>query len=543
MSGFSRRALLATAGGLTAAPLARPALAQADARPALTVAVQKISNSNTLEPPREQSNVGFRLSGLYAEPLIDSDWLGDLRAVPGLATAWRRVDDRTVEFDLRPGVRFHDGREMMAEDVAFSFGERLYGQAGPGGTATGSRGTVLAGSAGREPPAEVVAVARRSYPGLERMEAIGPRTVRYVSALPDVTIEGRLAQNIGVVMSREAFSTADNWLAWARRPVGTGPYRIAEYRPDSSVTFEAHDAYWGGRPPARRIRFVEVPEASGRMNGLFAGEYDFACDIPPDQIAVVERNPRLEVLGSPVNNIRILGFDKSNPALADARVRQAMTLSVDRQAIVDALWAGRTAIPRGLQLENYGPMYLADWENQRFDPAEARRLLREANYNGQPIPYRLLRDYYVNQTANAQIMVEMWRAVGLNVVIEMKENSAQLVERGPGRGIRDWSNTSTFGDPVAGVLRNFGPNTDATLNGEWANPEFDLAAAELTASTEIPRRRALFRRMLEIVEREDPGVLVLHQAASFTAKRRDIAWRAAKGWPMDFRPGNLRVGA
>lgn len=538
---LTRRGALAAAG---AATLPRFAVGQGatgtDARPSLTVAVQKISNSNTLETPREQSNVGFRLSGLYAEPLIDTDWTGDLRPVPGLATAWRRLDDRTVEFDLREGVRFHDGTAMTAEDVVFSFGERLFGTQG----ATGAgRTSILAGTTGKEPPAEVVAVSRRTFPGLDRVEVAGPNTVRFRTARPDITLEGRIAQNLGVVLSRNAFAAADNWLAWARRPVGTGPYRIADYRPDHSLTFEAHDAYWGGRPPVRRLRFLEVPEVSGRINALFSGEADFACDIPPDSITVVERDRRFEVLGSPINNIRIMGFDKTHPVLADARVRRAMTHAVDRRAIVDALWAGRTQVPRGVQLENYGAMYLADWDNPRFDPAEARRLLREAGYRGQPIPYRLLNNYYVNQVSNAQILLEMWRAVGLNVQVEMRENFTQVTERTPGRGVRDWSNTSLFGDPVAGLLRSFGPGSEATLNGEWTNEEFDGVAEALTAATDVPRRRAHFRRLLEIVEREDPGLLVLHQAASFTAKRRDIAWRASKGWAMDFRSHNLRFGA
>ncbi|WP_376089342.1 ABC transporter substrate-binding protein [Roseomonas sp. CCTCC AB2023176] len=537
MSGITRRGALASAGALA---LPRIAIGQSDNRPSLTIAVQKISNSNTLETPREQSNVGFRLSGLYAEPLIDTDWTGDLRPLLGLATAWRRRDEHTVEFDLREGVRFHDGTPMTAEDVAFSFGERLFGTQGQSGE---GRSSILAGSAGREPPAEVVAVGRATFPNLAGIEVVGPRTIRYVTSRPDVTVEGRVGVNVGVILSRAAFAASENWLAWARRPVGTGPYRIADYRPDQSLTFEAHDEYWGGRPPVRRIRFVEVPEVSGRVAALFSGEVDFACDIPPDQITLVERNPRFEVLGSPINNIRIMGFDKTHPVLADARVRRAMTHALDRQAIVDTLWAGRTQIPRGVQLESYGPMYLRDWENPRYDPAEARRLLREAGYRGQPIPYRLLRDYYVNQVANAQVMVEMWRAVGLNVQIEMKENSSQLTERTPGRGIRDWSNTSTFGDPVAGILRSFGPRREAELNGEWTNEEFNRAADELVASTDMARRAALFRRMLEIVEREDPGLIVLHQAASFTAKRRDIAWRASKGWALDFRSHNLRFGA
>ncbi|WP_198370561.1 ABC transporter substrate-binding protein [Roseomonas rosulenta] len=537
MARITRRAALAAVATTT---LPHFALAQADQRPSLTIAVQKVSNSNTLETPREQSNVGYRLSGLYAEPLINTDWIGDLSARPGLATAWRRIDDRTVEFDLREGVRFHDGTLMTAEDVAFSFGERLFGT-GPEREA--GRASVLAGSVGKEPPAEVVAVARRSVPGLQGIEIVRPGVVRYVAATPDVTIEGRLQQNVGVVHSRAAFAAAENWLAWARRPVGTGPYRIAELRPDVSLTLESHDAYWGGRPPLRRIRFVEVPEVSGRVNGLFSGEFDFACDIPPDQVAVVERNARFEVLGSPINNIRIMGLDQTNPVLANPLVRRAITHAVDRRAIVDSLWSGRTAVPRGLQLENYGAMYLRDWANPRFDPAEARRLLRAANYRGEPITYRLLNNYYTNQVSNAQIVVEMWRAVGLNVQIEMRENFDQVTARTPGRGIRDWSNTSLFGDPVAGLLRSFGARTEAERNGEWTNAEFNRVSDALISSTDMAQRSALFRRLLEIIEREDPGYLVLHQAASFTAKRRDIAWRAAKGWPMDFGPNNFRLGA
>jgi peptide/nickel transport system substrate-binding protein len=437
-------------------------------------------------------------------------------------------------------VKFHDGSILTAEDIAFSFADRLFGTQG----ATGAgRTTILAGTATKEPPAEVIAVGRRTYPGLERVEVLDAQTVRFVNRMPDVTLEGRIAQSVGAIFSRAAFARSDTWLGWGRAPIGTGPYRIAEFRPDTLLVLEAHDEYWGGRPPARRIRFVEVPEVSGRLNGLFSGEYDFACDIPPDQITVVERNARFEVLGSPINNIRKLAFDKTHPVLADARIRRAMTHAIDRQVLVDALWAGRTKIPRGMQMESYGQMFLADWENPRFDPAEARRLLREANYRGQPIPYRLLNNYYTNQVANAQIMVEMWRTVGINVVIEMKENFAQVTERTPGRGVRDWSNTSVFGDPVAGLLRAYGPNTEAERTGEWASEAFNQASTALEAETDLNRRRELFRRVLTIVEREDPGYITLHHAAAFTAKRRNIEWRASSGWAMMFGPGNLRVGA
>jgi peptide/nickel transport system substrate-binding protein len=318
---------------------------------------------------------------------------------------------------------------------------------------------------------------------------------------------------------------------------------VTEFNPDRILVLDAFDGHWAGRPPIRRLRFVEIPEVSSRINALLSGEVDFACDIPPDQIATIERNPRFEVAGGIINNTRITVFDKTHAVLSNPLIRRALTHSIDRQAIIDALWGGRVNVPRGLNWEYYADMFIGEHEAPRFDLTEARRLLREANYRGEPIPYRALNNYYTNQVANAQIMVEMWRSVGINVAIEMKENFAQVTERTPGRGVRDWSNTSVFGDPVAGLLRAYGPRTEAERTGEWASDDFNQVSTALEAETDLARRRELFRRVLTIVEREDPGYITLHHAAAFTAKRRNIEWRASSGWAMMFGPGNLRVGA
>lgn len=530
---MQRRTLMASGA---AAALPRFAIGQGDGRPTLTVAVQKLSNSNTLEPLSEQSNPGYRASPLYAEGLIAPDWTGGLVPVPGLATGWRRVDERTVEFDLRPGVRFHNGDVLTAEDVVFSFGRRMSGgrqpAEGPGRDA-----------ARKDPPAEAVATARLAYPGLERVDVVREGVVRLVTSAPDPTLEGRIQQNIGVILSRRGFDDVPTWLAWARAPVGSGPYRVAEFRPDVSMTLEAHDTYWGGRPPARAIRMVEVPEVASRINALLSGEADFVCDLPPDQIAAVERNPRFEVVGSTINNIRVMTFDKSHPQLADARVRRAMTLAIDQRAIIEAIWAGRTKLPKGLQLEAYGEMFLRDWDVPRHDPGEARRLLREAGYRGAPIPYRLINNYYTNQFAGAQVMVEMWRAVGLNVVIEMRENWSQVYDGSTPRGINDDSSTALFNDPVSQIVRTFGPRSSFQRLGYWSHEEFNRLSGELETAASLDRRRATFRRMLDIAEREDPAYVVLHQAATFTAKRRDIAWRPSDAWALDFRGSNLTFPA
>jgi hypothetical protein len=137
-----------------------------------------------------------------------------------------------------------------------------------------------------------------------------------------------------------------------------------------------------------------------------------------------------------------------------------------------------------------------------------------------------------------QVLVEMWRAVGLNVQIEMKENWQQIFDTSSQRGIRDWSNSAAFNDPVSSLVNQHGPNGQQQQMGEWTNEEMNRLSVELETSTDRARRRAVFRRLLEIAEREDPAYTVLHQNATFTAKRKDIRWKASPAFAMDFRPGN-----
>ncbi len=544
MTSFTRRSALVSGTAATSLLiLPRFAIAQADNRPSITIAVQKVSNSNTLDPLREQSNVGERIFSTIWEGLIGRDLLNGLKPVAQLATAWRRIDDATVECDLRQGVKFHNGDEMTAEDIAFTFGpDRMFGDTKPSANPkTLPYSERIPGLGTKEVPPEVNAVARRSWPNLVKVEIVDKYKVRFINGSPDVTLEGRIQRNGSEIMNRRAFSESASYLAWARKPVTTGPYKIVEFKPDVSLTLEAHDEYWGGRPPVKRIRFVEIPEVSARINGLLAGEFQFACDIPPDQISQIEKNPAFEVLGGTILNHRETVFDKNFPALADPRVRRAFTHSIDRQAIVDSLWAGRTVVPKGLQWDYYGDMFIADWSVPAFDPELARKLLKEANYKGDPIPYRLLNNYYTNQNATAQVLVEMWKSVGLNVEINTKENWAQIMEPAPSRAVRDWSNSAPFNDPVASLVNSHGPNGQQQQIGEWTNVEFNTLSSELETSTDRARRKVVFRRMLEIAEREDPAYTVLHQNAVFTAKPKAIKWKSAPAFAMEFRAGNFSL--
>ncbi len=128
--------------------------------------------------------------------------------------------------------------------------------------------------------------------------------------------------------------------------------------------------------------------------------------------------------------------------------------------IVDKLWLGRTKVPPGLQFDFYGDMFVKGWTAPEYDLAKAKALVKQAGYAGDPIPFRVLNDYYTLQTADAQVLTEMWQQAGLNVQIEMKENWAQIWDPQGKRAIHDWSNSGTVqrsGIVAADAARAAGP--------------------------------------------------------------------------------------
>lgn len=530
------------------------AFAQADNRPVLRVAVQQIATTGTLSTLREQSNVGSRSFPMIYAGLIELERQGDLSLKPALAASWKRIDDRTVEIKLRKGAKFHNGDEVTADDVAFTFSaDYMFGNTKPmlaGKVANTIRTDANAqggqvATAKENPlalPPEVPAIARRLWPSLEQVKVVDRYTVRFINAVPDVTMEGRIARSGSEIISKKAFLAAKDWMSWARSPVAAGPFKVKELRPDNLLVLQAHDGYYGGKPPVREVRYQVVPEVSGRVNGLLSGEYDFVTDVPPDQIKTVEANPKFEVVGGPVLNHRIVVFDKNHPQLAHPKIRLAMAHAIDRDAIVKSLWAGRTSVPAGLQWEYYGPMFQKDWTVPKYDPKLAAQLVKDAGYKGEPIPFRVLNNYYTNQVQTSQILVEMWCAVGLNVQLQMKENWQQIFDKSSAaRGVRDWSNSAPFNDPVSSIVNQHGPNGQQQQMGEWSNNEFNTLSNLLETSTDMGNRSRAFLRMLTIAEREDPAYTVLHRNVVFYGKRKDIGWKWSPTFTMDFTAANLRM--
>ena len=424
--------------------------AVADERPVLRIAIQLDPVTNTVDPQREISNVAGRIIHNIFDSLIKTDHAGSYALKPGLATSWKRIDDRTVEVALRRGVKFHDGNELTAEDVAFTFApERILAKTWPGNM-------------------------RPYWSGLERIDIIDRYTLRFVTKKADPVFEYRLGSRASGIISKKAFEAAESLDAWGRRPVGTGPYRVVDYRANDAIVLQAFDDHWDGKPTAREMRWHIVPEVAGRVAGLVAGEFDIITNVPPDQLANIDRYEHLETVGGAIENHHVLMFDSRHEKLQDVKLRRALSLAVDRQLIIDTLWAGRTSIPRSHQWPAFGKLYDPKRTAPKYDPELAKKLVAESSYDGEVIPFRIKNNYYTNEVARAQILADMWRKIGVKTKIEIKEKTKDLAG-----GIRNWSNTMHYPDPVGAIIRNWGPGSSADRRGFIANIDTKIGRAHV----------------------------------------------------------------
>ncbi|ONG53325.1 oligopeptide ABC transpoter oligopeptide-binding protein [Pseudoroseomonas deserti] len=450
------------------------------------------------------------------DTLIAFDHAKDMALRPALAERWERRDARALRLHLRRGVTFHDGSPFTARDVAFSLGpDHLLGP----------------GRSGRS-------VAMQTLERLARVEVEDDHTVTIHAKGDDALLEQRLAAWASEIVSQRGFEAAGGWDRWAAAPIGTGPYRLVGQKLDVNVQMAAHADYWGGRPPFASIEYRIVPEVASRVAGLRSGEYDIVTDLPPDLFPEIDRQPGLQVVGGQVQNIRYLAIDATGPVLGDAGIRRALSLALDRKLFLEALWGNRVAAPNGFQFSSFGRGYIEDFPALAYDPAQARALVKAAGYAGQTISYKLLNNYYTNQVAGAQTMVEMWREVGLNVRIEMLENFSQ-VQKMPINGIYDSSSTAIFLDQLGHAWREFGPNgTLPKLVGIPTNAEYQALGGRLQDVYEAEERRRIIRRMLTILHDEDPPCVVLHASGQFYGKRRDVAWTPGQTLDLNFGPSN-----
>lgn len=485
--------------------LAAPSTAQE--RPEITFAVDNLWP--TMDPVIGISTTGGRVHWNLFDTLARRNLWEDPNGTelePWLATSWEQTSRTVWTITLREGVKFHDGEEMTAEDVAFSMSaERLWGP-----EPEAPRGT-------------------RYARGIVRVEATGPYEVEIETAEPDPAFPNRLVTPLGFVLPKHYYEEvgAD---AFGQKPIGTGPYRLTEFDPSDRLVAVAFGDYWAGTPPVAQITWKVVPEYSTRFAGLVAGEYDLIVDVPIDQIELVENTPGIKVMSVSVENYPMVAFnmmateDLPDNPLTDENLRKAMVLAIDRPAITAALWGEATFTPAPFNFPEYGPYYDAAREAQYgYDPERAKELLEESSYDGEELVWHIVRGFYPNYETAAEFMVEQWRELGVNVSLKIVDNFSLAYER-PFHMLNMSMSSEFSGDPYRPLWLDWGPDSSrvAAAHKTWEGTDrfFELGQ-KFEKAADFEARKAAYLELVEEWENVTPGFYFWRNVQTY-AMRDDI---------------------
>lgn len=295
-----------------------------------TLIVGGEAEPSTLDPQTIDYGYQVRIASSLFETLVkfkpDSTEIGE-----GLATRWEPLEGGKVwEFTLRTGVTFHDGTPFDAAAVVFTFERFRSGN----------------------PYAPKTVPYQASYAMIQKVEAIDAARVRFTLDAPSAVFLKNLAMfPAGIVSPAAVKKSVDHF--GTRTPVGTGPYRLVEWRENEKIVLEAFSGYWGPRPKIRKIVILPVRDASVRVERLLRGELDFVDGVPPRYIETLRKSSELSLDFEVGLNVCYLGFNCNEPPYSDANFRKAVAHALDRRALIRLAYYGeaepaKTLVPPGM---------------------------------------------------------------------------------------------------------------------------------------------------------------------------------------------------
>lgn len=534
MLGFSRlrhrrmpwpaMALLAAVTAMGPALAGRPASAQ-------TLRIAMAGETTSADPHNYALGPNSTLSQHIFEALTRID--AELKVGPGLATRWERQDDRTWVFHLREGVRFQNGDSFGAPDVLYSYCRILNN------------------------PGEVVQSFSRLVRRIDRLEVLDEHTLRLTTKVPEPLLLSDLS-NLSILPRRlgngtkldfsagETCGSQGPWPTPAQfndgtAAIGTGPYRLASYTPGGAIILERNDNYWGEKPDWKTVRLTPVTAAGPRLAGLLAGDQDVieapaTGDLPrlrqDGDIRIANKQTtrlifiQLDAARSPSPFVQ--GGNGPNP-LQDARVRQALSLALDRKAIGQRVMDGvATPATQFLPLGMVGT--IPGLPVLPYDVAKAKALLAEAGYkDGFSLTFHATNNRYINDARLAQALAQYWNRIGVKVELDTMPSAVFFGRRGKRDFSASMGGWATDADETMLFFRSWLMSTDrerglGTSNyGGWSNPKFDQLAGQAMVTMDQEARAELLQQAGRVALEEMPVIPVQFENAVW-AFRKDLTY-------------------
>jgi len=489
---------------------------------------------SSVDPHYSVLTPNVSLNSHIYDALINRD--ADSKPVPGLATSWKMIDDTTWEFKLRPGVKFHNGEPLTAEDVAFTIDRVPRVTNSPGG----------------------FAIYTRTFTAVT---VVDPLTVRLKTAAiyPLVPVDLRevkiISRSIGANPQTEDFNSG-------RHAIGTGPYRLVSYRSSDRAELERHDAYWGEKPHWQKVNYRFITNSGSRTAALLSGDVALIEAVPTTDAANLRKDKRMRIEETVSSRLVYLWFDRSrasgptpfvqgpngetldhNP-LNDLRVRQALSMAVNRPAIVERVMEG-AAIPSAQFLPPGSYSYVPGLHPPPYDPDKAKRLLAEAGYpNGLRVTLHGPNDRYVNDSKIIQAVGQMWTRIGVQTAVEpstMPNFVSRVVKKELSLFLLGWGTSSgEASNPLRALIATVNPakGRGSSNRGFYSNPVADELIETAMITPDDRQREVLLQRATTIAI-EDLAFIPLHIQKNVWAMSANVTYRARQDeetHAMDIRP-------
>lgn len=477
--------------GLAALLCLLPGLASAQAEgPKLTIA---LSSTLTTLDPHMTATVGTDLSVLgHVYPGLLRRG-ADLRLKPDLALSWEAIDDRTWRFRLKPGAAFANGEKLDAAAVKWNVDRVL----DPKGTTR----------------------VKSWFSTVTEARVVDPTTVDIVSSAPYPALPDQLSM---FLLLPPAWAAASNP---AQSTMSGGPYRMTENVPGDHVTLAANPGYWGEKPTFATVTFRTIPEVSSRIAALNAREVDLVTGIPVSEIERINKAGVAKADSVPSTRSAFLKMNLSKKPLDNKLLRQALNYGVDKEGIDGAIFGGRAPVSACQLLTKDYFGFNPELKPYPYDPAKARQLIRQSGVDTrQTIELEVPNAVYLNGNEVAQAIASGFEDLGLKIKITEMEFGALMTKQ---LRARDLGQTAffTYAWPTLdadGLLTLTAPGN---VYDYWGDAPFGKLLDEARATTDKPKRQALYAEATKRMCEEAPVVFLYAQPLTYGASKR-IAWQA-----------------
>lgn len=459
-----------------------------------------------LDPHKTSAYFSFEVLENVFDTLVEPD--ADLNMRPALAESWETSPDQLVwTFHLRPGVTFHDGSPLTADDVVYSYRRIIDEQ--------------LTNS--------------DKFSAVAEVSAVDDRTVRITLTRPTPNLLTNLGGFKGMAILQRR-NVEDGQIA--TNPIGTGPFAFAGQKSGDSITLRANDRYWGGGPQIPGVTFRFISESATALSALQAGEIDWTDAVPAQRVTQLRNDDSLRLAETPSNDYWYLALNLARAPWDDVRVRQAVAYALDRPSIVQATSYG-TAQANQLAIPEGNPWFVP-YDRYSRDLDQARNLLQQAVSPPTEMDLLVTSEYPQTVTA-AQVIADNLAPLGITTSIRTVDFATWLDEQ----------NSGNFDMLMMGWLGNIDPDdfyyaqhhTDGTSNAQkFSDPRVDRLLDAGRTETDRQARKDDYAQAATLIA-DEVSYIYLYNPAVLQAWSPELTgYEARRDKAIRFRDAALGSG-